>query len=201
MGDVMRNIALFGHMGSGKTTIADALSRAGYQRVSFAAPLKAVAELAYGKIDKGAEYKTSMNLPDVNLDGGHPLTAMKSGRQLLQEIGQSIKDVDRDFWLKCFFRTADTFADTPLVVDDGRFNFEFTSLQSAGWLTVGINTHQSVRMQRYESIYGRVPTDGELNHQSEVEVPGILQKCQIIVQGTDDAYDNARKILRIARDT
>lgn len=197
----MRNIALFGHMGSGKTTIADALSRAGYQRISFAGPLKAVTELAYGKIDKGATYETMINLPDINLDGGVPMVTLKSGRQLLQEVGQTIKDVDRDFWLKCFMRSAESFGDTPLVVDDGRFMFEFSRLRSSGWLTVGVNTHESVRIQRYESIYGRAPTDEELNHQSEVEVPKILNFCSLIVQGTDDPFDNARRILSVARET
>ena len=193
----MRNVALFGHMGSGKTTLADTLSRAGYQRVSFAGPLKAVAELAYGKIDKGSEYATTINLPNIM---NEPMTSMKSGRQLLQEIGQTIKDVDRDFWMKCFFRTAESFGDAALVVDDGRFKFEFEELRKRGWLTVGINTHTSVRMQRYESIYGRTPSEEEMSHQSEIEVPEILNMCQIIVQGTDDPYDNARKILRVARE-
>jgi hypothetical protein len=192
----MRNVAIFGAMGSGKTTIADALSRSGYQRVSFAAPLKSVAELAYGKIDKGADYTTTLNIPPIT--DGIP-TSKKSGRRILQEIGQSIKDVDRDFWLKCFLRTTASFGDSPLVVDDGRFRFEFDSLLSNGWLTVGVNTHPSVRMQRYESIYGRLPTEDELNHQSEIEVPEILNRCQIILQGTDDAFWNAKKILDVAR--
>jgi dephospho-CoA kinase len=183
----MTNVALFGHMGSGKTTVADVLSRKGYQRISFAGPLKAVAELAYGKIDKGQDYEV--------VDSATGLSHRLSGREILQGIGQTIKGVDRDFWLRCFIRQANTFEGTPMVVDDGRFLFEFEAIKRLGWLTVGINTHPSVRVQRYESIYGRPPTESELNHQSEIEVPDILNRCDIIIQGTDDPYANVRKIL------
>ena len=182
----MRNVALFGHMGSGKTTIADSLSRAGYQRISFSGPLKAVAELAYGKIDKGSDYEV------VDAEGNKRKV---SGREILQGVGQTIKDVDRDFWMKCFMRQVISFGDTPLVVDDGRFLFEWNELASDGWLTVGVNCHESVRMQRYESIYGRGPTEAEMNHQSEIEVPDILNRCSIILQGTDDPFENVRKIM------
>jgi hypothetical protein len=189
--DTLRNVALFGHMGAGKTTIADALSRAGYQRVSFAGPLRAVSELAYGKIDKGKMYQVTS--PEGELRN-------LSGREILQGVGQSIKSLDRDFWLRCFWRTSETFRDTPLVVDDGRFLFEFEALSGRGWLTVGVNAATAVRMQRYEAVYGRTPTESELNHQSELEIPDILNRCKVILQGTDDAYENVRKIMRYAED-
>jgi hypothetical protein len=121
-----------------------------------------------------------------------------TGREVLQKVGETIKWVDRDFWLKCFVRQAESYGDTPLVVDDGRFLFEFDKLKAEGWLTVGVNTSLSVRMQRYESMYGRTPTESELNHESEKHVPQIIQQCHLILQGTDDPYYNLRQIQRNA---
>lgn len=194
----MRNVAIFGHMGAGKTTIADVLSRSGYQRISMAGPLKAVAALAYGPVDKGKDYEVT--LPNRSGEEATLLFATYhlTGREILQKVGETIKWVDRDFWLKCFVRQAESYGDTPLVVDDGRFLFEFERLQSEGWLTVGVNTPLSVRMQRYQATYGREPTESELNHESEIHVPTIIQKCELIIQGTDDAYANLRKILSSA---
>ena len=187
MGRKMMSIALFGHMGSGKTTIADVLSRKGYQRISFAGPIKSIAELAYGKVAKGAMYAT--------FDQATGVLLKKSGREILQGIGETIKAVDRDFWMRCFDRQVLAYGDTPLVVDDGRFMLEFDALRRLGWLTVGVNAAEAVRFQRYESIYGRRPTPQEVNHESEREVPDILSKCHVVVQGDRDAYDNVRSIL------
>jgi hypothetical protein len=186
----VRNVALFGQMYAGKSTIAQALVDAGFAKLSFAGPLKNVAALAYGPVGKTTEYEAVR-------DGGRLVKI--SGRQILQDVGQYMKHVDRDFWLKCFIRSSEQYLDQPLVVDDGRFTFERDALQKAGWLIVGINTPHAVRMQRAVALNGREPTLEEQNHESEVEVPDIVQNADIIVQGTNEAYDNARKILEAAR--
>jgi hypothetical protein len=181
------NVALFGNMGAGKSTIADALTEHGYHRVSFAGPLRNVAALAYGEIDKGRTYFV--------MDPKCGKERKVTGRQILQGIGQAIKTFDRDFWLKCFIRDTQNYLDTPLVVDDGRFPFEFNALASRGWYTVGIATPDEVRFARIESIRGFAPTEEEKYHESEVEIPGIVTKCDLIVDGTADPYRNAREII------
>lgn len=185
----MRNVALFGQMASGKSTISKALVDSGYIQLAFAQPLKNISELAYGKIDKSGEYEVT------KLDG---LVELVSGREVLQRVGQSIKSHDRDFWLKCFFGSAQNYLDTPLCVDDGRFAFERDSLAAEGWLIVGIDTPERVRRERYITIYGRYPTSVELNHQSEIELPGIIDNADMVVSGTGDPYDNVRLILESA---
>lgn len=184
----MRNVALFGQMYAGKSTIAVALTDAGYHRMSFAGPLKNVAALAYGTIDKTGDYVVTQNSEAA-------VQYYKSGREILQEVGQSLKDVDRDFWLKCFFRDAGNYLDQPLTVDDGRFMFEFEALKDKGWLSVGILTPDTVRWQRAVMLNGREPTPKEKNHASEVEVPKILERCDILVDGTADPYYNVKRIL------
>src|SRR3990167_1650751 len=171
----MHNIALFGQMASGKSTISAALVDAGYVKISFAGPLKAVSELAYGKIYKSEYYTVIQDGNEVRL----------SGRQILQGVGQSVKSLDRNFWLNCFLRTARSFGETSLVVDDGRFIFERDALRKAGWTIVGIHTAHAIRMQRYQTLYGREPTEEEQNHQSELEIPTILDHADLIVQGSE----------------
>lgn len=186
----MKNVALFGQMYAGKSTIADALSDAGYQRMAFAAPLKNVAAMAYGPIDKTGTYQATTR------DG---VKYQLSGREILQKVGQYMKDMDRDFWLKAFFTTKKNYLDQPLVVDDGRFIFEYEALVADGWLTVGVMTPDTVRFQRAVLLNGREPTPSEKNHESEIEIPSILDRCDIVVDGTQDSYFNVTQILREAR--
>lgn len=185
----MRNVALFGQMASGKSTISTALVDSGYVQLAFATPLKNISELAYGRIDKSGNYTVT------SLDG---VEATISGREVLQRVGQSIKSHDRDFWLRCFFKTSQNYGNTPLVVDDGRFKFERDALLGRNWLIVGINTPERVRRERYRAIYGRYPTDVELSHQSEIELPDIIKSAELILDGEDDPYANMRTILNVA---
>jgi dephospho-CoA kinase len=180
------NIGLAGNMYAGKSTIADALTEHGYQRMSFAAPLKNVAALAYGTIDKTGEYDV------MGRDG---LPKQVTGRMILQGVGQAIKDVDRDFWIKCFLRDAERYDGSPLVVDDLRFMFEMEALRNAGWIIVGVNTPMNVRMERAERISGKRPSAEEMTHESEVEVPRILEVADFMVSGNGDPYAEAAAVL------
>jgi hypothetical protein len=182
------NIALFGQMAAGKSTIAAGLEDAGYTRMSFAAPLKNVAALAYGKVDKGSMYEVT---PKEDGADKHLI----SGREILQGIGEVIKWHDRDFWMKCFLRDAARYDTMPLVVDDGRFLFERNLLREAGWLIVGIQTPESVRDERHRVLHGRVPSQHEKEHESEKDIPEIVREADLILDGTADAYENVSAIL------
>lgn len=178
-------------MAAGKSTIAAALEDAGYHRMSFAAPLKNIAALAYGPISKSEMYEVT---PREEGYDKH----LVSGREILQDIGQYMKYVDRDFWMKCFLRDAQRYDTMPLVVDDGRFLFERDMLRRNGWFIVGIDTPQDVRYDRYQTLYGRRPTESEANHESERDVPEIIRTADVIVDGTEEAYVNVKKILGLA---
>ena len=187
---MMRNIALFGAMYSGKTTLAAALTELGYVKVSFADPLRNIAALAYGTIDKSRMYTVShYNDSDEDI----------SGREILQKIGEGVKQIDRDFWLKCFLRDSKRYLDQPIVLDDGRFVFELEALKGQGYLTVGVDTQQEVRLARSMMINGRYPTYQEMNHISEIEIPFIMNKVDICVDGSGDVYREVGRIIEAAR--
>lgn len=163
----LRNIAIVGKMYAGKTTLAEALVKHhGYTRVAMAGPLKQLALLAYGEnIIKDKEYAVT------DLETGE--VYFKSGRAILQGIGQSIKTVDRDIWLKIFIGDTTQMGREPYVVDDVRFSFEAEYLRSNGWAIVKVVTPDEERIHRAKSSTGRQPTKAELGHESEVEVDNI----------------------------
>ncbi len=183
----MTNIAIVGKMYAGKTTLAEAFVRNhGYQRMLMAGPLKNIAALAYGgEIRKDAMYDTTYGY--------------KSGREILQEVGQAMKVVDRDFWLKAFFGIAANES-KPIVVDDVRFRFEAEALKSEGWYIIKVNTPETVRMERARAALGRDLTQKELSHESEIEVDSI--RFDQLWDGTTplEYYDaNVEVILDAAR--
>ena len=161
----MKNIAIVGKMYAGKTTLANELVELGYTKMAMAGPLKALARFAYGPVEKDQEYETT------NLETG--LIEKKSGRQILQQIGQSMKLVDRDIWLKCFVNDSYNLGAEPYVVDDVRFGFEADYLRKHGWLIVKIETATDLRVKRALDLTGKRPTAAELGHESEREVDDI----------------------------
>lgn len=186
-----RNIAIVGKMYAGKTTLADALVRHhGYTKVAMAGPLKQLALLAYGEnVVKDKEYATT------DLDSGE--VTFKSGRAILQGIGQSIKQVDRDIWLKIFIGDTGQMAREPYVVDDVRFGFEAEYLRANGWAIVKTQTPDWTRIQRAKSSTGRQPTKAELEHESEREVDDIKADYLYLGEGLlQDVPLRAEEILK-----
>lgn len=166
-----RNIAIVGKMYAGKTTLANELVKAhGFERVMMAGPLKDLARRAYGEeIQKDKMY-------DVMVQGDGSYIAdesrQRSGREILQGIGQSIKVVDRDIWLKIFDHDTSSRSGR-FVVDDVRFKFEADFLRNKGWYVVRVWTPLETRKARAFDLTHKYPTTSELSHESEVEVDNI----------------------------
>jgi dephospho-CoA kinase len=171
-----RNIAIVGKMYAGKTTLANELVEAhDYTRVAMAGPLKLLSQLAYGEIvEKDREYATT--------DRETGEVVFKTGRVVLQQVGQSLKDVDRDIWLKIFINDTTNMDRAPYVVDDVRFKFEADYLAEQGWKIVTVLTSDEERIRRAVALTGRAPTQAELTHESETEVGSI--KADAYVDGS-----------------
>ena len=117
----MRNVAFIGKSGTGKTTLSQMLSEHhGYQVTSIAAPIREIAVMAYGKFDKAMKY------PQQTLG----LSRLISGRELLQDIGAALREMDSLFWMRIWLqRTKHGAEDGVLgsmlfVVDDVRLDAE-----------------------------------------------------------------------------
>lgn len=162
----MRSIALIGPQGSGKTTVARALAAHGYQHLSFAGLLRAIATLAYGPVDKAATYTVRRGGADVAL----------TGRRLLQELGTDTirQTMDEDFWLRALLRRLRP--GRAYVVDDCRFPNEETALRDRGFLFV--------------RLHGRAAPD-QADHESERHWPTFTYDASV-----DSVYGTPAEVAR-----
>jgi dephospho-CoA kinase len=185
MNPVLPNIALIGRMGTGKTTIADLLMQHfGYHRFSWAAPVKAIAQLAYGPIKKDQFYEVVT----------HRGRDVRTGRQILQRIGTDAlrENVDQDFWIKAGLRTIELDPVRNLVNDDTRFRNEADALARRGFALVKVVLPEDQRVARLTAAYG--PQDSEiLNHESELDIDRIPTHLEI--WNTADAYHVAMTLM------
>lgn len=175
----MRSIALVGEFCSGKTTLAEHLvEHHGYTRISFAKRLKEIAASVYSRGDpvaKDGKYEVSRQYENDTI---------LSGRQILQELGQAVKDLDRDFWIRWLAADleAGLYGDGPFVTDDARFPFEAEALRRRDFVIVRLDTPAYVRAERHQLLYGRQPSEAELAHPSEVESKKI--EVDVTIKGT-----------------
>lgn len=136
----IRGIALVGPPGSGKTTIADELSKLlGWERRSFATALKD--ELADAlDTTTPAEYRVYHR--DYR-DGMTYLDQKENYRPLLQAWGVFRRGMDPDYWVKHLLRSVDD--DQPFIVDDCRFPNEYDMLVDRGFAFVRLAPGETVR--------------------------------------------------------
>ena len=118
----MRSVALIGPQGSGKSTIAALFQEGrGYQRHGIADAIKHIAGMAYNDLGKTETLVLSRYTGDVVL----------TGREVLQDIGAALRNVDRKFWLRVWRK--DYFElqrmGYGVVVDDVRLDAEVDYLK------------------------------------------------------------------------
>jgi hypothetical protein len=84
-------VAILGPQGAGKSSIAALFGEhRGYQRHGIADAIKHLANLAYRQLGKDET---------LTVDRYSGLTVI-TGRELLQDIGAALREVDRKFWLR-----------------------------------------------------------------------------------------------------
>jgi len=150
----MRNIAFIGPQKSGKSTLAMMLmEKQGYERVGIADEIKHLASKAFPAFDKDDMFTIR------TFGGEQPI----SGRELLQEIGGALREVDRDFWLRCFSRkyANGISLGNSMVVDDVRLEREAAYLRHIDptILIVRVTASPLVREQR---SFGRLKAAGDI---------------------------------------
>lgn len=164
------SIALIGPQGAGKSTIATLLESHGYNRHSWAEPVKTVASWAYGPINKNRAYEVRLN--------GTPCQI--TGRELLQRMAtDGVRDVvDEDFWLRIGINALDQYPEHgPWVNDDTRFPNEIEALARRGWVIVRLAVPDELRTQRLVERDGAYDPshDAHASEQSIASEPAHLR--------------------------
>lgn len=171
------NIALMGKAGSGKSTVAGFLVELGYERMSFADPLKRIA---------------------AELWGGDAMT----DREKLQGLGVFARELDPETWVRLFVRRFNDRgranaihnctpprALMPVVVDDLRFPNEFTMLGGAGFVIVRVEAPRASRIDRLRGN-GKFQNEEQLEHSSETALDDYEGDHTLVNDTTtDDLYD------------
>ena len=140
-----KSIAFAGKAGSGKTTLAKHLEMQGYQRLSFADPMREIVQLIYPGIDKS--------------DPRY--------RELMQKLGTDwFRSFDEDVWLNILMRRV---GDNPVVVDDVRFPNEVQALYNAGFVVFFLECPEEVRVMRILERDGFV-NKATVDHKSETSL-------------------------------
>jgi len=117
----MTRIAITGWMGSGKTEIAKYLEfKYGFKRISFADGIKDIAYNIFGM--KGKQ------------------------RGLLQSIGEKMREIDKDVWIKHTINRLDNLHD--FVIDDLRRMNEFEELKANGFVIIRVVSDEEKRIER-----------------------------------------------------
>lgn len=122
-------IGLAGKAGAGKDTVADTLvQHAGFTRIAFAAPLKAMLRAGLGLTTEQLEDRILKEAPLDWLDGRTP-------RQLMQTLGTEWgrTHAHPDLWLRIARRQIEQTAG-PIVITDVRFDNEARLVRDLGGL-------------------------------------------------------------------
>lgn len=178
----MKNIALAGKFAVGKTSIANILvENHGYARLSIAASLKQFVNDMYARDVYGDNSEASLQKSDIlwvnSPDGKKQVTV----RELLQDVGNTMKTIDQDIWLRGVRHKVSLLNEmgAPVVIDDVRFPREADYLSLLGFFVVRISAPEEVRLERYFRTYGVEPSRSEIEDISERLVDDILPNLEL----------------------
>ena len=149
----MRDIALAGGMGAGKSEVARYLTRHyGYASVKISQPIYEIAAELWG-------YEAATD------------------RAKLQDLGEKMREIDPDVWINYYVDHLKDFPDDPVVNDTLRFPNEYWALRNVGFVMVRVLAPEATRVDRLQKI-GRIQDLDRLHHISETALIGAKAESQ-----------------------
>ncbi len=152
----MSSIAFVGPQGSGKSTLAEMLTerrRQPYTLLPIAEAIRSIASLAYCEHweEFGKDKVYHVRKLGLDLD--------KSGRELLQDIGAALRDVDARFWVKAWYGEYEKLRRNGkglVVIDDVRLPIEVKYLKEVvkDIVVVRVFASPEARSQRRGKLVG-----------------------------------------------
>lgn len=168
-------IGISGRMGSGKTTLSDALiKRLGGTKVSLAAPIKNLQNMIYNNVS-------------IDMEGD-------KDRDLLIALGKWGRSKHEDFWLNEVKHLINTLDDIVIICDDIRFPNEAKFFKENGILMRingeqrGINVDHNVN-DATETALDNYPFDFYIDNRKSIE-ECVTDALMCIDLGVDDARES-----------
>lgn len=157
-------IAIFGKMRSGKDTIGKMLiEEFNFKRYAFGTGIGNI-------IDK--------YFPEATING--------KPRKHYQHIGQQLRELDPDVWVKYLLKSVEKDGAKRVVVTDGRQVNEAERLRAEGYTIVKVVAPEEIRIKRILES-GDVFIPEQLTHETERQVD-LLQDCVVITNDRDLNY-------------
>jgi len=149
------NVAFIGKFSSGKTYFSDVLKQKLEEK-----GIKAYRVSIAQKIKDLAKDLFDMQTKD---------------RRLLQLLGAKMREVDQDVWIKYLILNVKRNALQPFIIDDVRFVNEYNLIKQSfpNFKVFKLATDEEQRMNMYEKLYGRRPTQEEANDPTETDIDNI----------------------------
>lgn len=176
-------IALTGRMRSGKSTIADYLWLThGFAKVSFASSLKLTADRLFSHL-----YEPIYD--------GRAIREYRKPRALLQELGQKLREIDEDVWIKQAEQSMRVFENyrttAGIVIDDLRQPNEYEWARANGFVIVRVIAPETDRIERAIEL-GDDFDIADLTHETESYIDTFEVDYEIVNDGSIE--DLERKV-------
>jgi len=188
--DGIMNIAFVGPQGSGKSTLAEMLTERRtnpYLTIPIADSIREVAEAAYRTKERDFDKREFYPQRKLGLD------VQVSGREILQEIGAKIRDMDSLFWVNAWLnryeRVRSLHRSRPVVVDDLRLPIEANFMRE--------HVKEIVIVRVYASAEARTSRRGTLQGVSDITETAYMQTlADLQIDTTDLTADQSYAILK-----
>lgn len=166
----MTKIIINGRAGSGKDVIADYLvDKYGFIKITFATPIYAIAREYFDMIMKD--------------------------RTLLQAIGQKMREIDPDVWIKAAFKEAEKHEN--VVISDCRQFNEYLYAIRNNFTPIRVRADLDKRIERCikrDNIYPKIE---EWENDSETGADFVVYSAEIENNGTiDELYEDIDELIK-----
>src|SRR5690625_4156242 len=183
-------IALTGRMRSGKSTIADHLwLNHDFAKVSFASSLKQLADRLFSHLYEPIYEDCPFS------EGGRTVKDYRKPRALLQELGQKMREIDEDVWIKEAeqdVKLDEAWRGTAGVVSEGlRQPDEHECAGANGFIIIRVEADEALRLKRAEQEGDSFSAE-DMAHDTEQHVDGFSVDYTIVNDG--DMNDLERQV-------
>ena len=183
-------IALTGRMRSGKSAAAAYMTvKHGFKSISFAGALRRVADDLFEHL-----YEPIYEDCPFSEDGKHRISWRKP-RALLQTLGQKLREIDEDVWIKQAEQSMRVYEDmrstAGIVIDDLRQPNEYDWARANGFIIIRVEASDDLRLERAKHA-GDSFSAKDLAHDTEQHVDKFDVDYTIVNDG--DMIDLKRQV-------